>query len=58
MATKKAPAAAHQIGMKLTPAEHRSALRVAAALGLNLQSTIRFLLKQAADYQQSQEATK
>ena len=50
MPTKKAPVAAHQIGMKLTPAEHRSALRVAAALGLNLQSTIRFLLKQAADY--------
>jgi len=55
MPTKKAPIAAHQIGMKLTPAEYRSALRVAAGLGLNLQSTIRFLLKQAADYQ-SQEA--
>jgi antitoxin component of RelBE/YafQ-DinJ toxin-antitoxin module len=51
MPTKKAPVAAHQIGMKLTPAEHRSAMRVAAGLGLNLQSTIRFLLKQAADYQ-------
>ena len=51
MPTKKAPAAAHQIGMKLTLAEHRSAMRVAAGLGLNLQSTIRFLLKQAADYQ-------
>jgi len=56
MPTKKAPAAAHQIGMKLTLAEHRSAMRVAAGLGLNLQSTIRFLLKQAADYQTSQGA--
>lgn len=57
MPTKKAPIA-HQIGMKLSPAEHRSAMRVASGLGLNLQSTIRFLLKQAADYQHSQEAAK